>query len=205
VDGDDLVGRYTRLRPNKRFKLRVPGWEYKEERLYKGPKLLLRQAGVGVAATCDFTDARVPQSVYVYRVRPERAALGLTQEFILAALLSRAMAFYVFKRFAEVDPAKAMAKLTHERLATLPIPKVDFGKKEQRKAHDTIVAHVRRLLSGKSPLGGRDDQAIERELRALWGLTPQDGELITNELQSLPEGQNLRELFPKQAPRKQQP
>jgi hypothetical protein len=196
VDGDELVGRYTRLRPTRRFKLGVAGWDYKEERLYKGPKLLLRQAGVGVAATCDFTDARFPQSVYLYRVKPERAALGLANEFVLAALLSRAMAFYVFKRFGEVDPARAMAKLTHERLATLPIPRVDFEQEPERGTHDAIVAHARRLLSGKSPLGGPDDQAIELGLRSLWGLSPKDGRFINEELRTLPEGQILRELFP---------
>ncbi|MBN1209814.1 MAG: N-6 DNA methylase [Myxococcaceae bacterium] len=197
VDGDDLVGRYTRLRPTRRFKLGVPGWNYKEERLYQGPKLLLRQAGVGVAATCDFTDARFPQSVYFYRVKPGRAEAGLAHEFVLAALLSRAMAFYVFKRFGEVDPARAMAKLTHERLATLPIPKVDLENEEERGAHDAIVAHVRSLLSGASPLGGPDDQAIELQLRSLWRLSPEDGRLINEELQTLPEGQILQQLFPK--------
>jgi hypothetical protein len=199
VDGDDINGRYVRLQPRKSFKLGIQGWRYKDAAIYKGPKLLLRQAGVGVAATYDATDARFPQSVYWYRVKAERSAAGLANEFVLAALLSRALAFYVFKRWGEVDPAKPMAKLTHERLATLPIPKVNLEMKDQRKAHDSIVAHVRRLLSGEGVLGGKEDGAIEFELRGLWGLTAQEGELINRELQTLPEGQIIRELFPKQA------
>ena len=116
-------------------------------------------------------------------------------------MLSRTMAYLVFKRFAEVDPAKAHAKLTHERLADLPIPAVDFDDPVEKNAHDRIVGHVNTLLHGASVLGGEEDREIERLLRDLWGLTGADGAYINGEFFDLPEGQAVRDLFPDGRPR----
>jgi hypothetical protein len=71
---------------------------------------------------------------YLYRLKPEMADQGYKHEFILAALLSRTMTYYVFKRFAEVDPARAHAKLTHARLESLPIPDVEFSSTEAARS-----------------------------------------------------------------------
>jgi hypothetical protein len=120
IDGDDVNHRYQQVTPTKRLRLGIPGWTYKNATIYSGEKLLIRQAGVGLVATIDRTDARCPQSLYLYRLKPERVAAGWTHEYLLGAFLSRTMAYVVFKRFAEVDPDKAHAKVTHERLAQLP-------------------------------------------------------------------------------------
>ena len=106
------------------------------------------------------------------------------------------MAYLVFKRFSEVDPAKAHAKLTHERLAGLPIPCIDFDNGVQAEAHGTIVVNVRRLLDGKGKLGGEEDREVEQILRELWGLTSEDGAYINGEFHDLPDSQIMRDLFP---------
>ncbi len=200
IDGDDINRRYGSVRPAKWLRLSVPGWSYKAEEIYRPPKILLRQAGVGICATLDRTPSRCPQSVYVYRLRREEVAKGSRHEFVLAALLSRTMAYVVFKRFSEVDPAKAHAKLTHKRLAGLPIPVVDFKNREQRRLHENVVGNVRKLLTGKAELGGAEDREIEQHLRALWGLSPADGAYINGEFFDLPEGQVIRDLFPNGRP-----
>ncbi len=123
IDGDDINRRYRLVAPQKYMRLDVPDWPYKPAELYSGDKLLIRQAGVGLVATVDRTGARCPQSVYMYRLRPEWAARGYTHEFVLGALLSRTAAYYIFKRFAETDPAKAHPKLTHERVPTSRCPR----------------------------------------------------------------------------------
>jgi hypothetical protein len=106
------------------------------------------------------------------------------------------MAWYVFKRFGEVDPDRAHAKLTHERLADLPVPRVDFADRSTRRRHDAIVAGVERLLSGQARLGRREDLEIEMALRELWGLSAEDGAYIHEELARMPDSQALRDLFP---------
>ena len=195
VDGDDISHRYMRVQPKKRIRLDVVGWPYKDARLYQPPKILIRQAGVGLCAVLDETEARCPQSVYIYRIKPEWLEKGYSHEFLLGCLLSRTMAYYVFKRFAEVDPARPHAKLTHARLEALPIPSVDFGSARASKAYETIVQGVAPLLSGNARIGGSEDLAIESALRELWALSPEDGAAINKELSQLPSSQALRELF----------
>jgi len=195
IDGDDLGGRYTSVTAGRWIRTDLE-FAYKSREIYAAPKILLRQAGVGIAATMDVSGSRCPQSVYVYRVNSSHAALA--NEYVLAVLLSRAMAYYVFKRFAEVDPARAHAKLTHDRLATLPVPRLDFGRSEHRRAHDIVVANVRKLLAGSARVGDAVDWEIERELRQLFGLGAEDGLYINEELKSVPDSQAIRAFFPSQ-------
>ncbi|RIK73518.1 MAG: hypothetical protein DCC68_24765 [Planctomycetota bacterium] len=201
IDGDDIARRYCQVAPRKWLRLGVPGWEYKDDSIYRSPKILLRQAGVGVFATLDETEARCPQSVYIYRLRDLPEFKGYKHEFVLAALLSRTVAYVVFKRFAEVDPAKAHAKLTHERIADLPIPRVDFRRRKDRTAHDAVVSRVRSLLEGKAQLGGTEDREIEQILREFWNLSADDGAYINGEFFDLPEGQAITDLFPNGRPK----
>jgi len=200
IDGDDLNHRYLSIVPDKRVNVSIAGWPYKGGDLYADEKILIRQAGVGVVATIDATGARCPQSVYIYRLKQEFAAAGYRHEFVLAALLSRTFAYVVFKAFGEVDPDKAHAKLTHDRLARLPIPVVDFEELEQRRIHDETVRLVTLLLEGQEPLGGPADRQIELNLRKLWGLSGDDGSFINGEFADLPSSQPLRELFPEGVP-----
>ena len=125
VDGRALVSRYNA--PLRRFirtdlSLLIP--RLKRSDLFKGPKILIRQARVGVAATIVQDGSRCPQSVYIYRVTEEARLHGYSNEFILACLVSRVMNFIVMKRFGEIDPARAFAKLTHARIEALPIPNI---------------------------------------------------------------------------------
>jgi hypothetical protein len=201
IDGDDIARRYQRIAPSKWMRLAVTGWKYKPDKLYTEPKILVRQAGVGLFATYDVTSARCPQSVYIYRLNQEAVNSGHQHEFLLAALLSRTIAYYVFKRYAEVDPAKAHAKLTHERLSALPIPKVDFGSQDNRQIYERIVINARALLDGRVAIGGVEDLAIEVDLRSLWGISAMDGAYINGEFADLPESQVIHDLFPNGRPK----
>lgn len=203
LDGDDVNRRYVTPSIRKWIRLGVPGVEYKPATTYIDPKILIRQAGVGVVATLDESGSYCPQSVYLYRLKKEYAARGISSEFVLAALLSRTMAYFVFKRFSEVDPAKAHAKLTHDRLATFPIPRLDLDNPEQSAMHAEIQGAVRSLLSGQDRIGSEADLAIESKLRSLWGLSAEDGAHINGEFANLPESQVVLDLFPGGRPKRQ--
>lgn len=201
IDGDDIARRYQRISPSKRMRLGVAGWEYKPDKLYAKPKILIRQAGVGLSATYDTTLARCPQSVYIYRLTKEIATKGYKHEFILASLLSRTMTYYIFKRFSEVDPAKAHAKLTHERLSGLPIPNINFDNQGNKQIHDRIVKNARALLDGRAVVGGIEDLSIEIDLRNLWRISTTDGAYINGEFADLPQSQAIHDLFPDGIPK----
>ena len=200
-DGDDIARRYATPAASRELRLDFKGFKFKPDADYKGPKLLIRQAGVGLMAMLDSTDARVPQSVYWYQLTDEARNTGYKPEFLLGVLLSRTMTYYIFKRFSEIDPARAHAKVTHERLRTFPVPKVDFSDAKQRRLHDEVVTEVRKLLAGEAAVGGREDMRIDVLLRELWGLSPDHGMHIMLELADVPEGQVIRELFPNGIPK----
>ncbi len=201
IDGDDITTRYHVVEPNKLLRLDFKGFDFKSGGRYEKPKLLIRQAGVGLMATLDGTGARCPQSVYYYRLTEEAQSRGYANEFLLAVLLSRTIAYYIFKRFGEVDPARAHAKVTHERLSRFPVPNIDFDDPIQKGLYDEIVQNVARLMEGEAEVGGHEDMRIDIALRELWGLSAEDGLFINLELAQLPAGQVIRELFPQGAPK----
>lgn len=73
--------------------------KFKNHDLYQPPKVLIRQAGVGMTATISYDWDRCPQSVYLYRCTEEARTKGYSEEYILAAIASRTMNYYLFKRF----------------------------------------------------------------------------------------------------------
>lgn len=199
IDGDDITRRYKKVTPRKWITLDDAEWKYKSPVTYEKPKILLRQAGVGLLMTFDDSGAYCPQSVYIYRANASHASYD--ERFILATLSSRTVGYYVFKRYAEVDPDRAHAKMTHTRLERLPIPLLDFKDASQQKAHDRVVELVTNLLEGSAALGGPEDLEIEQLLRQMWGLSAEDGAYINGEFFKMPQGQVVRDLFPDGPPR----
>ncbi len=198
VDGHALVHRYGR--PVRRF-MRVDVSPLipalKPVELFHGERIMIRQAGVGVVATLVNDFSRCPQSVYLYWAKREVEQEGYTNEFILACLVSRTMNFIVMKSFGEIDPARAFAKLTHARIIPLPIPKLATAG--AKSLAEEVTRHVRVLLESQR-LGGEDDQEIEKILRQLWGITPNEGRYINGFFSELPEGTAVQDLFPDGAP-----
>jgi N-6 DNA Methylase/TaqI-like C-terminal specificity domain len=198
IDGKGLTSRYSNpLRRFLRTDLMPLYPPLKRKELFRGPKILIRQAGVGVVATIVDDDSRCPQSVYIYRVKEEARAQGYSNEFVLSCLVSRTMNFIIMKRFGEIDPARAFAKLTHVRIETLPLPTLLTG--EDRSIAAEAARLVREMLSDRR-LGGSTDHRIELLVRRLWGITPDEGRYINGFFSSLPDGQAVRDLFPDGAP-----
>lgn len=198
VDGGALTRRYEI--PTRRYlrtDLSPMKPALKPDAVFKGPKVLIRQAGVGVAATLVEDDCRCPQSVYIYRATPEVRDAGYTEEFLLGCLASRTMNYVIMKRFAEIDPARAFAKLTHAKILRLPIPRLEDAVR--RQIAQSVCAEVRQLLQNPK-YGSEADLRIEMLLRQLWGITPDEGRYINGFFSGLPDGQAVRDLFPEGAP-----
>lgn len=79
IDGDDIVARYRVVTPNKLLRLDCDGFPFKSGERYMRPKLLIRQAGVGLLATLDSSGARCPQSVYYYRLTGDAEKEGYSK------------------------------------------------------------------------------------------------------------------------------
>jgi tRNA1(Val) A37 N6-methylase TrmN6 len=200
IDGNDLGSRYAKIQASKFIALN-PDWTFKPKSLYEGPKMLIREAGVGLAATLDLTDSYCPRTLFIYKLKPDELAKGYAYEYLLAVLLSRTAAYYILKKSGEIDTAKAHAKITHEELEALPVPIIDFSDKRQAMIHREIVEAVRRIRERDTPeLGGKDDLLIEQHLRTLWGITPEEGAYINSEFSTVPKGQMVNDLFPHGVP-----
>ena len=198
IDGGALTRRYENpVRRYIRTDLENLLPPLKAATLFRGPKILIRQAGVGIAATLVGDDARCPQSLYIYRTLPAFEVVGYSNEFILACLVSRTMNYICMKKFAEIDPAKAFAKLTHARIAQFPIPKLEQPSDISEAAQ--IQTLVRRMLTGAEH-GGQVDFEIEFRLRRLWGISGDEGRFINGFFSILPDGQAVADLFPRGAP-----
>jgi hypothetical protein len=173
--------------------------ELKPAIVHKGPKIVIRQAGIGMAATLVRSDARCPQSVYIYRPTSEAARKEYTLEYILACLCSRIMNYIILKSFGEIDPARAFAKLTHERMESLPIAKAENLSNAERSR---LTKLVRAMLSAERN-GGPEDFEIEHLVGRAWGLSSAAIAYVNSTFALVPEDQMVQSLFPDGPPKPQ--
>lgn len=223
IDGDSFQGRYRSL-SYKGILLGFDGINYKDPESYSGEKVLIRQAGVGLSVAIDRQGAYCPQSVYIYRFLTDRGNLKmkfmksvdpgswadareipedafgrLDDRFMLALLNSRIFHYYVFKRFGEIDAAQAFAKLTHDKIRSLPVPILELKSQDGVRAYERILSAVDRLLSGE-PSGSKADWGIDRDLAKLYGLDGNQQAHANLQLGLVAYHKAMRSLFPSGPP-----
>ncbi len=193
LDGDE-IGRYA-PRLYQYLDVSAEGVHYKSPTLYRSPKVLLRQAGVGVKAIYDQRGCYCPQSVYIYRVKEPLRSTGLNELLLLGVLLSRVFHFYIFKEFGEIDSAKAFVKLTHRRIETLPFPNM---ASMARNALEELWQLVSDLEMGmdEEVVKRSEDWRIEGIVTRLYGLNESDVQRMVEEFAKVHENQTLLGLFP---------
>jgi type I restriction-modification system DNA methylase subunit len=199
ISGEELTNRYQNLKIKwitTNLNPVLPA--FKQRHLYRPPKILIRQAGVGITATISYGWDRCPQSVYVYRCSNEARSRGYSEEYILAAIVSRTMNYYLFKRFGEVDPARAHVKVTHKRLEQFPIPRIDTDEKKEKVKE--IERLVQKMLQ-RQKHGSDVDHRIEHLLREIWGVSPREGAYINGVFNLIPVSQVVKDLFPDGIPK----
>lgn len=196
VDGDDINHRYKKICAEKYFMRGHDGWEAKEESFYESPKVFIRESGIGLDSMLDLNlDAWCPRSVYTWQIKEKWTEQGYDHRYLYACLQSRMLAYFVFKKFAEVDPDRAHANLRITQIKELPIPEVDFSEKAQKERHDRICELVDEMLGGEK-LGTTPDLEIDNLIREQWGLDSSDAKHVHSELKALPKSQLLQDLYP---------
>lgn len=182
------VSRYH-LRSPHWIRLDVPNIPYKDPALYAAPKLLIRQAGVGVNVAVDESDAYCLQSVYVYRVRD---GIDAGPYFFLACLASRAMLFY-FHRHTNQTEWQSFPKLVHTTLQQLPLPdpaRVDVTLRQ-------AIEEKAKLRMGLDLDEAHNlDLELEHLVMEVYGLDPLERQRIIRTLRSVQRLRVIREMFP---------
>jgi len=195
LDGTD-VARY-RLRGRRFLRVGLDGVNYKEAQLYKSPKIVFRQAGIGITATADLSgNSYVPQSVYVLRVR---AGSPYRLEYVLGVLNSRVMLYHYFKSTGQIE-WQSFPRWTIARVTTLPVPAIDWGNPAQVRLHERIADEVASLLRTGHDGSPTADLRIERLVMELYGLDPEEITRIWATLRTVQELQALREVLPPRQP-----
>ncbi|UOY10609.1 Eco57I restriction-modification methylase domain-containing protein [Methanonatronarchaeum sp. AMET6-2] len=229
MDGDSFGERYDNLEL-KGLDTGYNGIQYKNEDIYQGDKVFIRQAGVGLSVAYHGDTVYCPQSVYIYKIRegrrsmlewyidldeedseydgkwtnPENVPSGLDTEtyhkFLLGVLNSRVFHYYVFKRFGEIDGAQAFAKLTQTKIRSLPIPVAQLTTSEGVETAEQIASCVDELIDGEGELGGETDWEIEQALQDLYGLEGSDMVHISSQMGLVAYHQTMQELYPEGKP-----
>jgi hypothetical protein len=167
----------------------VPNINYKSSDLYTAPKLLIRQAGVGINVAVDESDAYCLQSAYVYRVRDD---LDAGPYFFLACLASRAMLFY-FHRYTNQTEWQSFPKLVHSTLQQLPLPDPDGVDADLRVS----IEEKARQRMGLDLEAAHDlDLEIEHLVMEVYGLSAPQRQRIIRTLRSVQRLRVIREMFP---------
>jgi adenine-specific DNA-methyltransferase len=180
--GEDLF-RFTSI--SKRWiNIAKKGINYKDLSIYNGPKILVRKTGVGITASIDYEGAITNQVVYILRLKPEYKN-KMTLEFVLAVLNSRAMTYYLIKKYGE-NQWKSHPYLTQNMLANLPFPKIDLSSVGTKKMIKRVTSIIRKDVntSKEKNISKNNDIEIEKYIAQLFNLTRTDYETIFNALES---------------------
>lgn len=180
--GEDLY-RFTSI--SKRWiNILKDGINYKDLNIYDGDKILVRKTGVGVTASMDYENAITNQVVYILKLKPVFEK-KISLEFILSVLNSRAMTYFLIKKYGE-NEWKSHPYLTQTMLVNLPFPKIDFNTPDAKKLINSVTQLVREevLNSKEKNISKSSDLFIERVVAYFFNLNQTDYDAIFETLRS---------------------
>ena len=160
------------------------GINYKDLNIYDGDKILVRKTGVGITASIDYESSITNQVVYILKMK-QAFEKKLSLEFVLALLNSRAMTYYLIKKYGE-NEWKTHPYLTQTMLVNLPFPKIDFNSLETKKIINRITNIIKSevLISKEKNISKANDLYIERAVAHLYKLNQIDYKSIFDTLSS---------------------
>ncbi len=163
------------------------GIDYKSPDWYKDEKLLVRKTGRGIYATIDRTGAYTVQSIYIFKLRPDRVEQyeKLRLSYILGVLNSRMMLYRYYKALGDIE-WKSFPYMTQRTIKNLPIRTIDFTDVRQTYFHNSIADSVDEVIVSGRPPDLAMNMKIERLVRELYGVnTPVANARIDAELERI--------------------
>ena len=180
--GEDLF-RYT-SKSKSWINTLKEGINYKSLDIYQGDKILVRKTGVGITASLDYENSITNQVVYILKLK-ENFENKISLEFILAVLNSRAMTYYLIKKYGE-NEWRTHPYLTQSMLINLPFPKIDFRNKEQINLIEQVTQLIKKEINEleKKNISKESDLIIEKIIAQFFGLSKIDYQVIFETLDS---------------------
>lgn len=160
------------------------GINYKDLNIYNGDKILVRKTGVGITASLDYENAITNQVVYILKLKPAFEK-KVSLEFVLSVLNSRAMTYYLIKKYGE-NEWKSHPYLTQTMLVNLPFPKIDFNSPDVKKLINRVTQLLRKEVthSKEKNISKANDLFIERVVAHFFKLNQTDYKAIFETLSS---------------------
>ncbi len=160
------------------------GINYKDLSIYNGDKILVRKTGVGITASLDYENAITNQVVYILKLKSAYEN-KVSLEFVLAVLNSRAMTYFLIKKFGE-NEWKSHPYLTQTTLVNLPFPKIDFNSADAKKLIVRVTKIIRNEIShsNEKNISKENDLFIERVVAHFFKLNQTDYKSIFETLNS---------------------
>jgi len=140
----------------------------------------------------DTSDFLTNQVVYIFR-RRENIQSEFPLELFLAILNSRAIYFYLVKRYGETE-WRSHPYLTQTQILNLPVPNPEQLTSEQNTNIDIIRRKVSSLINGNEGFSNSLDAEIERLVSSLFNLDKQDYSVIYNTINSVQNLLPIKEL-----------
>ena len=159
------------IQPNK------TGINYKNFKIYEGPKILVRKTGVGISATIDYENSLTNQVVYIFKLLYSKDNF-ITLEFLLSILNSRAIYYYLSKNHGEIE-WRSHPYLTQKQILDLPLPKINNDEKTVNIV-EKITDLLRHYLKRNLPIPKLIDATIEHYIAQLYCLSRKDYKYIYN-------------------------
>jgi len=128
--------------PNRWILSNKRGIKYKDKSLYENPKMLVRKTGVGISASIDYSGAYTNQVVYIFKLK-EGSPVSL--EFLLAAINSRLIYYYIIKNYGE-NEWRSHPYITQKQILNIPLPDIDMRDDNQKMIIDRITRILRPYL-----------------------------------------------------------
>lgn len=162
----------------KFIKPNIKGINYKDEKQYHPPKILIRKTGLGIYACIDYRSTYTSQTIYSVNYLNAESSIPL--EYYLGVLNSRLIYYYYLKKYGE-NEWKSHPYLTKDIVFSLPIKSVSNQNIEQA----FLIAEKVKLLQKKYER--KVDLEIEKMVMNLYDITNEEFTIIFDTLKSLPD------------------
>lgn len=156
----------------------VPGINYKDQKLYTPPKILIRKTGLGINACIDYNGTYISQTVYSCNYNDIANPVPL--EYYLGVLNSRVLYYYYLKMYGE-NEWKSHPYFTKDILFSLPIPKITNSNKGLANSIAQSVVELQKAYSRCA------DIRTEKLVTQLYGLTADEFNVIAQCMNQLPD------------------
>jgi hypothetical protein len=170
--GEDLF-RFT-SESKSYIDLSKKGINYKNLKIYQSAKILVRKTGIGITASIDYEDSITNQVVYILKMKKEFEN-KITLEFILGFLNSRAMTYYLIKKYGE-NEWRTHPYMTQTSLMNLPFPTINFDDERTKKVIKKVTSLIFKEVnnSDQKNISKKTDLFIERMVADFFNLNEFD-------------------------------